>query len=128
MCEREYTAQEIVELLRRCGTDNACAGCQMYVVTGCEAALKGYAADTICRLLEENKTMFERCQVQQNEINALVLKLGKQEDKTNQPPAWNDLAGKVSALISQASYQEGRADALEAFIARYFFEEVHPNE
>lgn len=163
MCEREYTAQKIVELLRRCGTNCNCAGCQMYDVAGSENALKGHAANMIeeqaaelaelnaeytlvikhrdelaeeveCitahrdAIAEDQKHLHERCQAQQNEINALVLRLGKQEDKTDQPPICHEVVEKVGALIARANYQKGRADALEAFITRYFFEEVHPNE
>ncbi len=57
-------------------------------------------------LTAENKALHERCQVQQNEINALVLKLGKQDDETDRPSVCPD-----DQLRNE--YKRGYLDAME---------------
>lgn len=76
-----------------------------------------------CKALTlENKTLHERCQVQQNEINALVLKLGKQDDKTDRPSALHDdLVKQIGELVAHANYQQGRADTLAKIVERCSF-------
>lgn len=71
------------------------------------------------------KTLQERCQVQQNEINALLLRAG--EDKTDRKSV-SDMAEEVGKLVAHANYQQGRADALWDFIEKYFFEAVAAHE
>lgn len=76
----------------------------------------------LAKLAAENNTMHERCQVQQNEINALVLKLGKQEGETDRPSVCNaEIMEEVGRLIAEAKYQEGRADTLAEIVARCSF-------
>lgn len=74
-------------------------------------------------LTVENRTLRERCQVQQNEINAMVLKMGgKQDGKTDRPSVCDrELMQEAGKLIAQAKYQEGRADALAAIVERCTF-------
>ena len=72
------------------------------------------------------KTLQERCQVQQNEINALLLRAG--EGKTDQKSVSIDVAKSIGEMIAQAKYQEGRADALWDFVEKYFFEAVTGHE
>lgn len=73
-------------------------------------------------LRKECDMVVTRCQVLQNEINALVLKLGKQDGKTDRPSACDkELMEEVGKLIGQAKYQEGRADALAEIVARCSF-------
>jgi len=73
-------------------------------------------------LLHAKDTLRERCQVQQNEINALVLKLGKQEDETDRPSVCSDdMAKQIGELVAHANYQQGRADTLAEIVARCSF-------
>lgn len=59
----------------------------------------------------ENDILHQRCQVQQNEINALVLKLGKQEEKTDRRSVGFD---------GSTAYWCGRADALAEVVGHMF--------
>lgn len=87
-----------------------------------EMALRESAEEYIASLTEENKTLQERCQVQQNEINALVLKLSKQDDETDRPSALSDdLAKQIGELVAHANYQQGRADTLAEIVRRCSF-------
>lgn len=71
---------------------------------------------------ENYDIMRMRAQVQQNEINALMSKIGKQEDKIDQPSAISDdLAKQIGELVAHANYQQGRADALAAIVERCSF-------
>ena len=73
-------------------------------------------------LTAENKTLHERCTVLQNEINALALKLGKQDSKTDRPSVEDkELMAEVCKMICEAKYQEGRADTLAEIVARCSF-------
>lgn len=70
-------------------------------------------------LANENRIMRERCQVQQNEINALLR-------KTDRPSVDNDtlenLACEVERYRAEAAYARGKADTLKWFICEYFRE------
>lgn len=59
----------------------------------------------------ESDILHQRCQVQQNEINALVLKLGKQEEKTDRRSVGFD---------GSTAYWCGRADALAEVVGHMF--------
>lgn len=73
-------------------------------------------------LCKECDMLHERCQVQQNEINALLLKMGKQDGKTDRPSVGlEELAEKIGEMVALAKYQEGRADALAAIVERCSF-------
>lgn len=78
------------------------------------------AADNM-ELRKECDMVVTRCQVLQNEIHALVLKLGKQDGETDRPPVCKELPEKIAHLIGRAKYQEGRADALAAIVERCSF-------
>lgn len=75
-------------------------------------------------LRKECDMMATRCTVLQNEINALVLKMGgKHDGKTDRPSVCDrELMEEVGKLIAQAKYQEGKADALEWFLREWFRE------
>lgn len=70
------------------------------------------------RCKEKDKLLADlhtRCQVQQNEINALVLRLGKAEGQKPEPVLLEAVEGATS-LIGEASYWHGYADALKWYI------------
>lgn len=73
-------------------------------------------------LRKECDMMATRCTVLQNEINALVLKFGKQDGETDRPSALSDdLAKQIGELVAHANYQQGRADVLAAIVERCSF-------
>lgn len=59
----------------------------------------------------ESDILHQRCHVQQNEIDALVLKLGKQEEKTDRRSVGFD---------GSTAYWCGRADALAEVVGHMF--------
>ena len=81
------------------------------------------------KLIKENEELRKecdmvvvRCTVLQNEINALMRKIGKQEGETDRPSVCDkELVAEVGKLIAQAKYQEGRADTLAEIVARCSF-------
>lgn len=70
-------------------------------------------------LKEECKRLHERCQVQQSEIDALVLRLGKAEGQKPAPVAKGTVEG-VARLLADANYWRGQADALKWLVSFYF--------
>lgn len=61
----------------------------------------------------ECNTLRERCQVQQNEINALVLRLGEAETEKKPTPGLAEAAKAVMHAVKDAEYWHGQADALK---------------
>lgn len=59
----------------------------------------------------ENDILHQRCQVQQNEINALLLKNGEKDAKTDRPSV---------GIESTTAYWCGRADALAEVVGHCF--------
>lgn len=59
----------------------------------------------------ENDILHQRCQVQQNEINALLLKNGEKDAKTDRPSV---------GIESTTAYWCGRADALAEVVGHMF--------
>lgn len=74
----------------------------------------------------ENDILHQRCQVQQNEINALLLKNGEKDEKTDRPSVSSDdlenLACELQRYRTEAGYWHGKAAALEWFIREWFRE------
>lgn len=85
---------------------------------GMRAERDAYANE--CKALtREVNILHERCQVQQNEINALLLKNGKQDTKTDRPSV---------GFEGSTAYWCGRADALKEVVACFFFGEAVGHE
>lgn len=119
MCE--YTAQEIAEALRNCDSNDCCCmDCPMLGSDACEN-LGSNAADMIDALLEE----LEKTKAERDKLRETCMSAGK----TNQRPVWShEVVDNAVKLLKEATYQRGRADALETFINHYFFDEVSGNE
>ena len=80
-----------------------------------------FAADNV-ELHKECEMSIMRYQALQGEINALMSKIGKQEEKTDRPSAISDdLEKQIGELVAHANYQQGRADALAAIVERCSF-------
>lgn len=70
-------------------------------------------------LWAENKIIHERCQVQQNEINALVLKLGEGKEPKQEPGLEETMNVALKATM-QAEYWRGQANAMKGFLRELF--------
>lgn len=85
---------------------------------GMRAERDAYANE--CKALtREVNILHERCQVQQNEINALLLKNSKQDAKTDRPSVGFD---------GSLAYWCGRADALAEVVSQFAAGEASGNE
>ncbi len=73
------------------------------------------AQDALEVALKECDILHERCQVQQNEINALLLKNGKHDAKTDRPSV---------GIEGSTAYWCGRADALAEVVGHCFAREA----
>jgi len=79
-------------------------------------------------LRKECDMLTTRCTVLQNEINALVLKMGgKHDGKTDRPSVGSDdLAEKCETYRAEANYWTGRAEGLLEVIKTLFWAEEAP--
>lgn len=81
---------------------------------GMRAERDAYANECKALTMEVN-VLHERCQVQQNEINALLLKNDKQDTKTDRPSV---------GIEGSTAYWCGRADALAEVVGHCFAREA----